>query len=108
MGNSATEKTTHPATDLQEVLEHKTAIAQRLIAEQDEIINSELQRHEQAAFYIHLQSRCFKLYPLVVRTLLSLIEEPCERIIFRSIVNGRDIDSLARDFSASPKKINAM
>lgn len=94
-----------PTAPLEEVLAQKEAIARKLINEQDAIIDGELRRHEEAAFYIHLQSQCFNLYPLLTRLLLHMIEDPRRRQIFCSIINRKDVHRLARHLDITPKEV---
>lgn len=98
------EKTTRLA-EVEKVLAQKTAIAERLIAEQDAIIEQELRRHEEAAFYIRLQSSCFNLYPLLVRILLGMIDDPHRRTVFRSVINGKNIHRVAARLAVTPEEI---
>lgn len=94
-----------PATNPEEVLAQKTAIAERLMHDQDAIIESELRRYDKAAFYIRLQSECFNLYPVLTHLLERLISDPQRRTIFTWIVNGKDIGELARRHHSSPERM---
>lgn len=91
--------------EVEKLLAQKTAVAERLIAERDAIIDGELRRHEESAFYIRLQSRCFNLYPLLVRILLAMIDDPQRRTIFRSVINGKDIHRVAARLAVTPEEI---
>lgn len=100
-----TEEKIDSAADPEEVLAHKSAIAERLIRDQDAIIESELRRYDQAAFYIRLQSECFNLYPVLTHLLGRLINDPQKRTIFAWIVNGKDLAELAKRYRSSPEQI---
>lgn len=94
--------------ELENLLAQKTAVVERLIAERDAIIDRELRRHEEAAFYIRLQSRCFNLYPLLVRILLAMIDDRQRRAIFRSVINGKDIHRVAAHLAVTPEEIGTI
>lgn len=101
------EEKTARLAELEKSLAQKTAIVQRLIADKDKIIEKELHRHEEAAFYIRLQSTCFNLYPLLVRILLSMISDSRQRMIFRSIINGKNIHRLATQLEVTPEEVGS-
>lgn len=104
MEKHKTEIQTERLAELEKVLAHKTAIAERLIADKDKIIERELRRYDEAAFYIHLQSRCFKLYPLAVRILLGMIDYRPDRSLFCTIVGGKDLRRFAQRNSITPQE----
>lgn len=105
MDTHGTEYKSGRLAELENLLAQKTAVAERLIAERDAIIDRELRRHEEAAFYIRLQSRCFNLYPLLVRILLAMIDDPHRRAVFRSVINGKDIHRVAARLAVTPEEI---
>lgn len=105
MEKHGVEEKTARLAELEETLAQKIAIAEKLIAEKDKIIDRELRRYDEAAFYIRLQSSCFNLYPLLVRILLGMIDDPSRRMVFRSLINGKDINRLAARLAVTPEEI---
>lgn len=104
MEKHETEIQTERLAELEKVLAHKIAIAERLIADKDKIIERELRRYDEAAFYIRLHSRCFKLYPLAVRILLGMIDYRPYRSLFCTVVGGKDIRRFAQRNSITPQE----
>lgn len=105
MEKHGTKENADRLTELEDLLAQKTTIVEKLIADKDKIIEQELRRYDDAAFYIHLQSHCFKLYPLIVHVLLAMIDSSLHRSIFCTIIKGRNIERFAKRISFTPEQV---
>lgn len=70
------------------ILAEKQIIRERLIHEEDTIIEQELKKYDAAALFIRLQSECFPLYELLIKALAAMIPNVQERKLFCAITGG--------------------
>lgn len=80
----------------QQILANKQAIKERLIRDEDKIIQQELEKYDESALLIRLQSECFPLYALLIKVLSALIPNIQERRLFRAITEGRSIKRIPK------------
>lgn len=104
MEKHTTEVQTERLAELEKTLANKIAIVEKLIRDKDKIIERELRQYDEGAFYIHLQSRCFRLYPLMAHVLMAMIYNECDRVLFATIIRGKDIQRFAKRTSTTPEK----
>lgn len=78
---------------------------ERLLQESDAILMQELQRYDNGAFLVRVQSECFEFYPVVTRALAQLIQNMQKRAIFCSIMKGTPVDEIAQTYHTSEKRV---
>lgn len=78
------------------MLAEKQAIRERLIKEEDKIIHQELEKYDEAALLIRLQSECFPLYKLLIKVLADLIPNNQDRKLFCAIIQGKSLKHIPK------------
>lgn len=88
-----------------QTLADKQAIRESLILREEWIIESTLKQYDGAEFIIHLQSKCFGLYPYVVQALATMLDPGRSRQIFCAIANGHPIERIAAAHHMSKEEV---
>lgn len=88
-----------------QTLADKQAIRESLILREEWIIESTLKQYDGAEFVIHLQSKCFGLYPYVVQALATMLDPGRSRQIFCAIANGHPIERIAAAHHMSKEEV---
>ena len=78
------------------MLAEKQAIRERLVREEDKIIQQELKKYDDAALFIRLQSECFPLYDLLIKVLAAMIPNIQDRKLFCAITQGHSLKHIPK------------
>lgn len=78
------------------MLAEKQAIRERLISEEDKIIEQELKKYDDAALLIRLQSECIPLYDLLIKILAAMIPNIQERKLFCAITGAYSLEQIPK------------
>lgn len=85
------------------MLAEKQAIRARLLKEEDRIIKQELEKYDEAALLIRLQSECFPLYDLLIKVLAAMIPNTQDRKLFCAITQGYSLRHIPKYHNMSDK-----